>query len=258
LETFLLDLTVTDGIATASMARSPVNAINSEWIDRFHSLLDALEQRHDWSVLLIRSTQRVFCAGADLIQISDSFAAPNGGDQMVANIERFHVLFARIERLPQVTIAEIGGAALGGGLEMALSCDLRIAANEAQLGLPEARLGLLPGAGGTQRLTWLCGKGVASRLILGAEIIDGKTACELGIVQWSVPRTELAGQSMEIALRVARLSPEALAASKFCIAASADLTRNGFAEELEATRQLFHSDETRKRVAAFFLERKAH
>jgi enoyl-CoA hydratase/carnithine racemase len=166
----------------------------------------------------------------------------------VASIQR---LFARIENLVQVTVAEIGGAAMGGGLELALACDLRIAANEARLGLPEARLGLVPGAGGTQRLTKLCGRPVAERLILGAEVIDGVTAGQLGIVQWAVPRTKLSEFALEIIRRVASLPAGALTASKTCIAAASNAGRNGYSEELEATRRLLTDADTRQRVGAF-------
>ena len=121
----------------------------------------------------------------------------------VAGIQR---LYFRIEALPQVTLAEIGGAAMGGGFELALACDLRIAANEAKVGLPEARLGLIPGAGGTQRLTRLCGPALASRLILGAEILDGAAAAGLGVVHWAVPRAELAERAAELARRIAGLA----------------------------------------------------
>ena len=130
-------------------------------------------------------------------------------------------LFARIEAAPVVTLAEIGGAALGGGMELALACDLRIAATDAQIGLPEARLGLIPGAGGTQRLTRLCGRGVAGRLMLGAEVIDGAEAARLGVVQWSEPRAQLPGKAQELAARYAALPRPALAAIKRCIAAQA-------------------------------------
>ena len=95
--------------------------------------------------------QKVFCAGADLKEVRARMDAPDGADRMYAYVAGIQRLYARIERLPQVTVAEIAGAAIGGGLELALACDLRIAANEAKLGLPEVRLGLIPGAGGTQR-----------------------------------------------------------------------------------------------------------
>ena len=153
--------------------------------------------------------------------------------------------------MPQVTLAEIGGAAMGGGLELALSCDLRIAANEAKVGLPEARLGLIPGAGGTQRLTRLCGPALSSRLILGAEVLDGATAAALGVVHWAVPRADLPERAAEIAKRIAGLPAAALAASKACIAAAGQPGRGGYTDELEFTRQLLNNAETRQRVQAF-------
>jgi enoyl-CoA hydratase/carnithine racemase len=140
---------------------------------------------------------------------------------------------------------------MGGGLELALACDLRIAAAEAKLGLPEARLGLIPGAGGTQRLTRLCGRSVAARLILGAETVDGARANELGIVQWVVARADLPKQAAAIAQHVAGLPAAALAASKACIAAAGDPGRGGYSDELEATRRLLTDRETRERVQAF-------
>ena len=154
-------------------------------------------------------------------------------------------------RRPCVTLAEIGGAAMGGGLELTLACDVRVAAVEAKLGLPEVGLGLLPGAGGTQRLTRLCGRGIATRLILGGEIIDGAFAERLGVVQWAQPR-ESAGRvdkRTRDALRSG--SQAALAASKQCLAASGDPHRDGFAEELAATRKLYQHPETRRRVSEF-------
>jgi enoyl-CoA hydratase/carnithine racemase len=166
----------------------------------------------------------------------------------VAAIQR---LYFRIEALPQVTLAEIGGAAMGGGFELALACDLRIAANEAKIGLPEARLGLIPGAGGTQRLTRLCGPALASRLILGAEILDGAAAAGLGVVHWAVPRDELAQRATELARRIAGLPAAALSASKACIAAACQPGRGGFTDELEFTRSLLTDSETRQRVTAF-------
>jgi enoyl-CoA hydratase/carnithine racemase len=134
---------------------------------------------------------------------------------------------------------------------LALACDIRVAAAEAELGLPEVGLGLLPGAGGTQRLTRLCGRGVANRLILGAEIIGGAEGERLGLVQWALPRAQLAGWARGLAARVAALPRAALAAAKRCIAAQGDPARDGFAEELAATRRLYDHPETRRRVSEF-------
>ena len=175
----------------------------------------------------------------------------DGPDRMYAYVAGIQRLYFRIEALPQVVLAEIGGAAMGGGFELALACDLRIAANEAKVGLPEARLGLIPGAGGTQRLTRLCGPALASRLILGAEVLDGATAATLGVVHWAVPRAELAARAAEIAERIADLPAAALAASKACIAAAGQPGRGGYTDELEFTRSLLTNAETRQRVQAF-------
>jgi enoyl-CoA hydratase len=193
----------------------------------------------------------VFSAGADLAEISTRFSAPDKMDAAAKVTKPFQELFQRISDLPQVSLAEIGGAAMGGGYELALGCDLRIAAEEAKLGLPEPGLGLLPGGGGTQRLTWLAGPAVAARIVLTAEPVDGKTARELGMVQWSVPRAALEGETKRIAQRVAGLHPLSLAACKVCMRLARDPERNGFAAETEWTARLLGTEETQRRVADF-------
>jgi enoyl-CoA hydratase/carnithine racemase len=140
---------------------------------------------------------------------------------------------------------------MGGGLELALACDLRVAAADAKLGLPEVRLGLLPAAGGTQRLTRLCGPGTAKRMILGAELIDGAEALRLGLVQWTRPHEQLAGWTRELAARLGGMPRAALGASKRCIAAERDPTCDGFAAEIAATRELYDDSETRRKVSEF-------
>ncbi len=240
-----------NGVATVTLQRPPVNAISQEWVQAFDALLDELAAEPRWTVLQIRSEQKAFCAGADLKEIRQRMDDPDGPDRMYAYVAGIQRLYERIERLPQVTLAEIGGAAMGGGLELALACDLRIAALDTKLGLPEARLGLIPGAGGTQRLTRLCGPATAARVILCAEILDGKTAQDLGIVHWAVPRSELTQRARDIARGIAALPAAALAASKSCIAAALRADRGGYSDELEFTRSLLTENETRKRVLDF-------
>ncbi len=239
------------GVARLTLDRAPVNAINAEWVIAFHRLLDDLAQRDDWHVLHIRSSQRVFCAGADLAEMRERFAAPDSLEALVDTAVAMQRLFARIEALPQITLAEIGGAALGGGFELALACDLRMAASDAKLGLPEARLGLVPGAGGTQRLARLAGRATAARVILTCEMADGTTAESLGLVQWAVPSTELEARAARLAADVAELPARALAACKACIVAAGDPARDGFGEEIEASRRLYGDAATRERVQAF-------
>jgi enoyl-CoA hydratase/carnithine racemase len=238
-------------VTTLTLDHPPVNAISEEWISAFDARLDELALRHGCAVLHIRSGQKVFCAGADLKEVQRRMAIHDGADRMYAYVASIQRLYARIERLPQVTLAEIGGAAMGGGLELALACDLRIAATEAKLGLPEARLGLIPAAGGTQRLSRLCGPAIATRLILGAEILDGAAAAALGVVHWAAPRVELAERTATIVRAISALPAAALAASKACIAAAGLKDRGGYTDELEFTRQLFNNPETKQRVQAF-------
>ena len=234
-----------------TMSRTPANAVNREWIEAFEAILDDLARQQDISVLLIRSSLRIFSAGADLKLMRDCFATEDGPGRMIETVRRMQRLFDRIEALPQVVVAEIGGAAHGGGFELALACDLRVAAESARLGLPEARLGLLPGAGGTQRLSRLAGPGVARRLILMAEIISGAQARDLGLVQWAEPDDQLAAFADSVADRIAALSPAALAACKHCFSAADAPIGSGMLIELLETHKLFNTADTRNRVKAF-------
>ena len=244
-------------VLVVTLARPPVNALNDELIAQLDAVVDRVTADADIAVLHIRSEQATFCAGADLALMHACLGSPEGLATMVELAHRMQRLFARLESAPVVTIAEIGGAAMGGGLELALACDLRVAAAEAKLGLPEARLGLLPAAGGTQRLTRLCGQGIAKRLILGAELVSGEEAEHLGIVQWVRPRAQLAGWTRELAARFAALPKAALGAIKRCIAAEGDPARDGYAFEIAETRKLYDHPETRRKVAEFLTRRAA-
>jgi len=247
----MFTVNVSDQVATIVMRSPPVNALSEAWVADFLRIIDELAERQDWKVLHVRSDEKAFCAGADLKEMRARFDASDGPNRTYAYVATIQRLFARIETLPQVTLAEIGGAALGGGFELALACDLRIAAAEAKVGLPEVKLGLIPGAGGTQRLTRLVGRGLANRMILTAETVDGMTAERLGIVQWCYPKPELAPRAADIARRIAALPRAALAAAKLCVAAAGEPGRGGFADELEATYRLQTDPETRQRVRAF-------
>jgi len=150
-------LSIDAGIASVVLNRPPVNAFNDVLIGEFHQILDQIEARDDVSVVHITSALQTFSAGADLELIRACLRSGEGRDQMIDIIRELQRVFARIEMLNAVSIAEIGGPAVGGGLELALACDLRVASQQAKLGLPEAGLGLLPAGGGTQRLPRICG-----------------------------------------------------------------------------------------------------
>ena len=237
-----------------TMRHAPVNAFGAEFVEAWNDLLDK-RAGDDVAVMLVRSDQKVFSAGADLKMMRAFFAGEDGAERLVTHVEGMQRVFDRIEAAPFVSIAEIAGAALGGGFELALACDLRIAAQGATLGLPEARIGLIPGAGGTQRLTRLCGAGVARRVILGCDTMDGATAERFGLVQWSAPDAELPAFALATAQRVAGLSAGALAASKRCIGAAQTAFGAGLTLERLETLRLLQTPDTRARVRAF-LEKK--
>ena len=246
-----VSLSIEGGVATATLCRPPVNAINEAWVDRLNEVLDEVAQAGQVGVLRIRSSGRVFCAGADLALMRSIFDSAAGRERMIVLTRRMQEVFARLEALPQVTLAEIGGAAMGGGFELALACDLRIVSEAARIGLPEARLGLLPAAGGTQRMTRICGEAVARRLILGAELVAGADAVGLGLAQWSAPAAELEARAQALTARLAELPPQTLAANKHCINVAARGGGNGFEAELAGSALLLAAPETQRRVTAF-------
>ena len=234
-----------------TLERPPVNAVDDGLLVELDAAIDLAEADESVCVLHLRSAQKVFCAGADLDLMRSSIATPQGRNRMVGVVLEMQRVFARLENLSCVTMAEIGGAALGGGFEMALACDWRIAADEARVGLPEAGLGLLAAAGGTQRLTTLVGVGVARRLILGSETLTGREALRMGLVQWSVPRAQLPEAARQLAERCGTLPRHTLAETKRCIALAAASRGDGYAAEIAATRRLYDHPETRRRVSSF-------
>ncbi|MDB5861613.1 MAG: enoyl-CoA hydratase [Ramlibacter sp.] len=243
-------LEIADGIARLTLASPPVNALSAQLLDSLEQALESLEHRDDWSVLVLASTASVFCAGGDLQTMAGWMKGEDPGGVLGAYAARVQRVGRRIEALPQVTIALCERTALGGGLELALACDLRIASSRARFGLPEVRLGLLPGAGGTQRLTRACGKGVAMRLILGAEVVDAATALDLGIVQWLFEADQFAARSEEVVARFAAAPREALLHSKACIQLAQE-PQAGFTREVEGLSALARTETARTLVDAF-------
>lgn len=252
----MIDYEVTEGVASIILCNPPVNALSRPWADRFFNVLNELEARADWRVLLVKSNQKVFSAGGDLKQYASRLERPDAGAQLAEEAAYYQKLFARIGALPQISIAVIGGVAVGGGMELALACDLRIAAETTKLGLPEVGVGLLPAGGGTQRLTRRCGPGIALRMICLAELATGREALALGLVEWAVPADEIAVKAADIAQRLAGQPPEALQAAKACVLATADPSRDGFAFELTFPAQLMKTPATQQRIRDFLARQK--
>jgi len=228
-----------------------MNAIDDAMLAALIDAFAVVEADPNVAVLRIRSDQRVFCAGADLRLVGTRVGHEEGASAMVETVRSFHRTFDRLAALPKVTIAEIEGHALGGGLELALACDLRIAAHHAKLGLPEAKVGLLPGAGGTQRLTALCGAGLAARIILSGDLLDGREAERVGLVQWAAHAVDFAEVADEVASRAAGLSADAIAVAKSCIRIADRMSAEGAEAEIGGIGSLMMKPSTEKRVADF-------
>lgn len=238
-------------VTTLTLSGPPVNAIDAAFVTALNVALDRIESERP-TLVVIRSDQKCFCAGADLSMIQGYFTARDGVDNMLAYVKSLHAVFNRLEVQEAVTLSAIDGPALGGGLELALACDLRIATSRAKIGLPEARVGMIPGAGGTQRLTRLVGPGVSARLILGGEIVDGAEAARIGVVQWCCDLAVLDDKLREISDRISSLSRGALVASKDCIAAWFDPAVDGYAREIEKPKHIMRTEEAKRYVDAFF------
>ncbi|MEV5649361.1 enoyl-CoA hydratase/isomerase family protein [Nocardia sp. NPDC052254] len=234
-------------VGTITLDRAPVNAFDEQQAHEFALATAELDADPAVGAIVVRSARKVFCAGADIAMMDSWRELPDRGQRL----EKFCLLlqeaFATVAASAKPTIAAIDGAATGGGFELALSCDFRIARTGAKIGLPEVGIGLLPGAGGTQRLTRLVGPATAYRLILGAELVDGATAERLGVVQWAVDDVDSAATAL--AERLAGLPPAAYAAAKRCIDAAG--TGDGYALERSEIGALIHTEETARRLDRF-------
>jgi enoyl-CoA hydratase len=226
-----------------------MNAIDDALLDVLAATFVMVGAHSEVSVLRIRSERRVFSAGADLRLVAGRLESTTGADEMRATVRRFHEVYDQLAALPLVTIAEIEGHALGGGLELALACDIRIASHTAKLGLPETKVGLLPGAGGTQPLTRLCGEGIAARIIL--DVVGGREAERIGLVQWAFAAADFSRSAAEIVSRTGKLSADAQKIAKNCIRLALHEQTRGAQAEIEGIWALMRSAETKKRVHGF-------
>jgi enoyl-CoA hydratase len=227
------------------------NALNAE-VRR--ELLDVLDEfAVDESVRVVVFTgagDKAFVAGADLKE----FAERSPLEQRATMSGRG--IFEEIGRFAKPTIAMINGFALGGGCELALACDIRIAARSARLGQPEINLGLIPGGGGTQRLARLVGTGQAMRLVLSGQLIDAEEAQRIGLVEVVVPDAELHDYTLDLAQTIAQKSPLALRLAKDAIRAASEMpTSAGLAHERELFLTAFGSEDKVEGISAFLEKR---
>ena len=228
------------------------NALNQATRDEMVHALESLEKSTESRVLIITGAgDKAFIAGADINEFEGRTAL------MQREAMKGLRIFAAIEEFPKPVIAMINGFCLGGGLETALACDIRVAADTAKLGQPEINLGIIPGGGGTQRLTRLVGEGNAMEIILTGEAIDAARAKEIGLVNQTVPAADLRNFVLSLAARIAEKSPIALRTAKEAVKSAARMSlREGLEREMDLFCLTFGSEDKAEGVRAFLEKRK--
>jgi len=248
------DLVVVDGgpITTVRLQNPPLNLVTVELTRALDRVLADLEPDRDVRCVVVTGTgERAFCAGSDVKEFESLQGRVGEGKLLLEK-----AVYRRLARLPMPTIAAIQADALGGGLELALCCDLRVADERAKLGLPEVRLGVMPGSGGTQRLPRVVGPAKAKELILMGEILTAAQAGAIGLVNRVAPAGEAVGMAMEMADTIASRGPVAVREAKKAIDMAGDMPLDeGLARELDASEQVFSSSDMLEGAEAFFEKR---
>jgi len=241
-------------VTTITIDRPPVNAMSRAVVLALESALDTLATDATTYVALLRGAgPRGFSAGADISEFP-ALLEPDA-DTRGEGIQR---LADRVEAFPKPLIVAIHGFCMGGGLEIALACDIRIAAEDAQIGLPEVRIGILPGGGGTQRLPRAVGPGRARLMIFSGEPISGRRAAEWGLVEDAVGPAEVFDTAAKIARTLAAQSPHVLAVIKALLRETAEAPlRDGLQAETAAFVRLLTHPDAREGITAFLAKRMA-
>jgi enoyl-CoA hydratase len=235
------------GIGTIRLDRPKVNALNRQVVLEIDDAVEAARSNDDVRAVVVWGGERVFAAGADIKEMVELDAVA-----MFRYIGVFQEVFTRLEQLPKPTIAAINGYALGGGCELALACDLRIAAEDAQLGQPEILLGVIPGAGGTQRLPRLVGVGRAKDIIYSGRFVSAQEALEIGLVTEVVAAGEVHATAAAMAARFASGPSVAMMAAKQAIdrGSQTDIA-SGLHIERQAFAALFATEDQRIGMESF-------
>ncbi len=245
-----------NGIATITLNKpKSMNAINSELMNELDEILDLIAVDNEIAVVIITGSEKVFAAGADIKEISKI----NTPVKAHAFVETIQTLFNKLERLPQPVIAAVSGLALGGGCEMCMACDIRIAADNALFGQPEIKIGVIPGAGGTQRLPRLVGVGRAKELLYTGDPIKAEEACRIGLVNKVVPLASLMDEARALASKISKQPAYALKITKIVVNDGINMDlRSANAYEARSFEQLFATEDQQEGMKAFIEKRKAN
>lgn len=232
---------------------SQLNALNRETINELHQALDIANNDNSTGVVILTgSGEKSFVAGADIKEFAH-FTIPEGG-QLALNGQK--LLFSFIENMTTPVIAAVNGFALGGGLELAMACHFRLASSNARMGLPEVSLGVIPGYGGTQRLSQLVGRGKANEMVFTAGMITAAEALNWGLVNYVVEPNELSAKAEEIAAKILVNSPTAIASAIRSINANYEDGVNGYETEIEEFGKCFGTPDFIEGTTAFLEKRK--
>jgi len=230
-----------------------LNALNIDTIEELGKAFVEVDKDKEIKVIILTGTgDRAFVAGADIKEFYQ-FSVEDGKKLSKTGHEK---LFNLVENLDTIVIAAINGFALGGGLELAMSCHMRVASHNAKLGLPEVGLGVIPGYGGTQRLAQLVGKGRAIELIATAEMITSEVANDWGLVNYVTTQAELLDRCKDIGSRIAKNSSVAVAGAIRAINAGYQSGVNGFEKEIEEFGKCFGTNDFKEGTTAFVEKRK--
>ncbi|MFS4483627.1 enoyl-CoA hydratase/isomerase family protein [Hyunsoonleella sp. 2307UL5-6] len=231
-----------------------LNALNQDTIKELHDAFKVADADKSTKVIIVTgSGEKAFIAGADISEFADY--SVEEGTHLAANGQQ--ILFDFVENLSTPVIAAINGFALGGGLELAMACHFRVASNTAKMGLPEVSLGVIPGYGGTQRLTQLVGKGRALEMIMTAGMIDANKALSFGLVNHVVPQEALLELCETLAGKIKKNSSVAIRAAITAVNANFKTGVNGYQTEITAFGNCFGTKDFEEGTTAFLEKRKA-
>ena len=248
----LLSYSVDNAIATLTLNHPPVNALTLELLTELESNFDSLAKSSSVKVVILTGTGRFFIAGADIAVLAGIPSSREAREMAL----RGQAIFTKIEQLEKPVIAAINGACLGGGLELAMCCHIRIAAEGARLGQPEVNLGIIPGFGGTQRLTRLVGGSKALELILTGDLVSASEAKTLGLISQVSPPEELLRVAQGLARKIASKGQLAVRAALRAVTQGAELTlQEGLSQEAHLFADLCDSHDKREGIQAFLEKR---
>jgi enoyl-CoA hydratase len=250
------EYSVDDGIALVRLNRpTKLNAIDAVMVREFGELAANVRRDKAVKVLVFTGNGRAFCAGADI----SNLAGIASSGEFMAHIETIQTAFNAIDDLDRPTIAAVNGLAFGGGCELTLVCDFRIMAEEAHLGVPEIKIGVLPGAGGTQRLSHMLPPALAKEMIYLGEPITAQKALQFGLVNEVVPAAKVLETAMEWARRLMKMPPLAVRCAKLLVhtGMNTDL-KSGIEAERQAMGFLFGTEDRAEGMGAFLQKRSAN